>query len=62
MVDIRLCLVLDGRLYASPECLIECYKLYLTTFRVFKVMLIYCPNLKSDLKVTLIKSSVILHI
>ena len=44
MVDIRLCLVLDGRLYASPECLIECYKLYLTTIRVFKVMLIYCPN------------------
>ena len=34
----------------------------LTTIRDFKVMLIYCPNLKSDLKVTLIKASVILHI
>ena len=43
------------------ECL-ECNNLYLTTIRVFKVMLIYCPNLKSDLKVTLIKASVILHI
>ena len=29
MVDISLCFVLDGRLYARPECL-ECYKLYLT--------------------------------
>ena len=38
MVDIRLCLILDGRLYASLECL-ECYNLYVTTIRVFKVML-----------------------
>ena len=43
MGDIRLCLILDGRLYASPECL-ECHNLYLATIRVFKVMLIYCPN------------------
>ena len=43
MVDIRLCLVLDGRLYARLECL-ECYNLYVTTILVFKVMLIYCPN------------------
>ena len=43
MGDIRLCLILDSRLYASPECL-ECNNLYLTTIRVFKVMLIYCPN------------------
>ena len=43
MVDIRLCLILDGGLYASLKCL-ECYNLYVTTIRVFKVMLIYCPN------------------
>ena len=45
MVAIRWCLVLDGGLYASPECL-ESNNLYLTTIRVFKVMLIYCPNWK----------------
>ena len=34
MVDIRLCLILDGRLYARLECL-ECYNLYVTKIRVF---------------------------